>query len=496
VTVAVQQRIKLQNYADAKAFSMAVAEARTLNYIAYTNRAIASAYVGMANVHAYMSEAAMLADLKLAGATIMGAIAGQENTLCYCCCTPFGCAPCCFDHCIDAFEAGINAIGLTIDWVTGKMGNKLQDLDGPASDAVSAFSSHIDMLHATQTAAKVAIGAMLGTGKFGQLKETNMQGAASVTTDESIINAFNLAQWNQVFQSRDDVKKKAMAEVANAARPDFTWNRTANGLPLSPLLFPQMSQLVKSETIWIGPEGTWTVVQTPDGLGQAGGRTGFNTNAFTSAFSNVNSGSDGSVVTSFDWGTLMGNWKHGASAFFLPSTAAFMPGLITSGNSNRHSGGLLGDIFNSPHNGSDHNVNMDMSRFEEFQISTDFPFNQPYVYAGVSTDTRVNEYGMRGPWEVAKDGSGTVTVTKVGPDDAKLTLSNNERAKAFSKALVYYHRIGDWSDYPNLFNPFWRAKLHPITEGEVATILAPLDSQAAQVTTGAGAVNSSAVNVK
>ena len=46
--------------------------------------------------------------------------------------------------------------------------------------------------------------------------------------------------------------------------------------------------------------------------------------------------------------------------------------------------------------------------------------------------------------------------------------------------MVYYHRIGDWSDYPNLFNPYWRAKLQPHDPGRVAAVMA-VDNDAAQV---------------
>ncbi|MFN7133515.1 MAG: hypothetical protein ACK4N5_15670, partial [Myxococcales bacterium] len=36
---------------------------------------------------------------------------------------------------------------------------------------------------------------------------------------------------------------------------------------------------------------------------------------------------------------------------------------------------------------------------------------------------------------------------------------------AFSRAQVYYHRPGAWAEPPNLFNPFWRAKLGPVSRG-------------------------------
>ncbi|WP_224360340.1 pilus assembly protein TadG-related protein [Hyalangium versicolor] len=492
VTVAVQQRIKLQNYADAKAFSMAVAEARTLNYLAYTNRAIASSYVGMANVHAYMSEAAMLADLKVSAAGIMSAIAAEEYDMCFCCCTPFGCAPCCFQHCIDGAEATVNAAGLTLDYISGKMGSSLKKLDAPATQAVSSLNNHIQMLRASQMASKGSVISMLTGGNFGSLKTNNMQQAASVTSDEGAMTAANEQQWLRLFSSNSNVKKQIMAETVNASRQEFAWNRSGplGPVPPTPMLFPNISQKVKA-SMWMGPTGTWTVAQLP----AVGGHTAFRDGKYSTTLQgDAGNNVRGSVLTSVDSAMLGGTWRHGAMSLPLPAAGPLSPGNLSSGNSNGHSGGLLG-FFNNPHSGSNHNVDLDMSRFEEFNIGTSYPFNQPSVFAAVSTDTRVNEYGQRGPWEVAKDGSGTVTMKKVGPEDAKLTLSNNTRSKAFSKAMVYYHRIGDWSDYPNMFNPFWRAKLAPLTDAE-ALVLGSVDSNAAALVMGVKAINGSAVNVK
>jgi hypothetical protein len=497
VTVAVQQRIKLQNYADTKAFSMAVAEARTLNYLAYTNRAIASAYVGMANVHAYVSEAAQLSDLKAAAAIIMAEISAEELEQCFCC---WG--PCCFQHCIDSGMADVNVIGLGIDYISGTMGSSLQAVDGPASDTVDALGKHITALHLSQTASKVAVGVMLGAGTFGNLKTNNMQLADSVTSDETLVKAVNLLRWNSVFSTDDDVKKSIMAETANASRQNFAWNRSGNQimgyLPPTPVLFGQLSSHVPA-SLWLGPDGTWIVTQIPDAAFTASGRTGFADSGFKMGFGGdvaTGTGNQGKVVSSFDWGTLEGVWKHGAGIAPLPTTGPFLPPRLTTGQSgNEHSGGFIGDFFNNPHSG-DHSMDLDMTRFEEFNIDTNFPYNQPSVFSSVSTDTRVNEYGQRGPWEVAKDGSGTLTVKKVGPTDAKITLSNNNRSKAVAKAMVYYHRIGDWSDYPNMFNPYWRAKLHPFTRAELATVVAPLDNAAAQVAGAASLVNGGSVNVE
>jgi hypothetical protein len=97
---------------------------------------------------------------------------------------------------------------------------------------------------------------------------------------------------------------------------------------------------------------------------------------------------------------------------------------------------------------------------------------------------------------VKKDQSGVITMQGVGNTDGRLAIANNNTTKAFSKAMVYYHRVGDWADYPNLFNPFWRAKLEPMSQGEVTAVLGSFDMEAATVATGARGVNSSAVNMK
>ncbi|HLK99522.1 MAG TPA: pilus assembly protein TadG-related protein [Myxococcaceae bacterium] len=495
VTVAVQQKVKLQNYADAKAFSMAVAEARTLNYMAYTNRAIASAYVGMANVHAYMSEAAMMADLKLAGATIMAAIAGQETSQCLCC---LG-APCCADHCYHAFEATTNSVAMFIDWVSGSMGNKVKELDGPATDTLGALNTHITTIHAAQTLAKTSIITLLTNGEMGQLKSQNMMKADRVTNDATLVRAANTLQWNKVFYDSETNKKRIMAEIANASRTDFAWSRKGTpGLALFPS--PWIADNMKG-SVWMGPDGNWAVVQLPNTQWTGSGRTAFTEDGF-GGFGSFRadastSNNSGRALSSFDWGTITGTWRHGVGAFTLPTGAPFLNSSIQSGeNGNSHSAGFITDIFNNPHNGSDHNMDIDMSRFVEFDIGTDYPFNQPSVYAAVSTDARVNEYGRRGPWEVKKDQSGVVTMQGVGNTDGRLAIANNNTTKAFSKAMVYYHRVGDWADYPNLFNPFWRAKLEPLSQGEVATVLGSFDTDAAAVATGARGVNSSAVNIK
>ena len=497
VTVSVQQKIRLQNYADAKAFSLAVIEARSLNYFAYTNRAIASSYVSMANVHAYMSEATMLSDLRLSGAAIMGVIATQELPQCFC----WPGIPCRPQHCLHSVEAGLNATGLTIDAFSGKVARKIQNVDRAAQSVMSALNAHIVVLHTSQQAVKLGVMAALGQGELGDLKADNMSKAASVTSDPMTLGVHNVLKWNQAFESNTQKKRRIMAETVNASRQDFAWNR--KGAPvIQNLLFAQVASLMKSESIWSGPNGTWLVEQGPGGFS---GRTGVTASgtfpgqsgAIAPLTQDVAAKIEGKSMSSYDYALLIGQWRHGGFTAPLPMLGPVGVALFSSGDGSNHKAGMFA-LTGNPHSGSSHGSALSLERFLEFNIENSFPYNQPSVYATATTDSRVNEYGKRGPYEIAKDGSGTVRFKNVGSQEGVLTLSNNEPTKAFSKAQVYYHRIGDWSDYPNIFNPYWRAKLHPMTTQELATTLSVVDASAATVTGAARAVpgGSKGVNVQ
>ncbi|MHB8416702.1 MAG: TadE/TadG family type IV pilus assembly protein [Myxococcales bacterium] len=60
---------------------------------------------------------------------------------------------------------------------------------------------------------------------------------------------------------------------------------------------------------------------------------------------------------------------------------------------------------------------------------------------------------------------------------------------ALSQGLAYYHRPGDWKEPPNFYNPFWRAKLHPLMSKGDLTELAVGATQSVSNLSASAAAN-------
>src|SRR5688500_12000722 len=98
----------------------------------------------------------------------------------------------------------------------------------------------------------------------------------------------------------------------------------------------------------------------------------------------------------------------------------------------------------------------------------DEDFGQPKVYSYVTQQLRQGTVD-RAPWQLNEDAE--LSWDDGDGEDGKLTLAPGDGA-GLSKALVYYHRLGDWQEQPNMFAPYWRAKLHPFNQQEMALVLA------------------------
>ena len=80
----------------------------------------------------------------------------------------------------------------------------------------------------------------------------------------------------------------------------------------------------------------------------------------------------------------------------------------------------------------------------------------PFGFGGFGTNSML-AMGGADYW----GGSRALEQGRVGDVSAPLVGTG---LHATSVAQVYYHRPGWWWEHPNLFNPFWRAKLAPIQD--------------------------------
>jgi hypothetical protein len=96
-------------------------------------------------------------------------------------------------------------------------------------------------------------------------------------------------------------------------------------------------------------------------------------------------------------------------------------------------------------------------------------FGQPKVFGVFQQSLRETWRCQRGPWEVGKDG--VLHLGDGARGEGVLDFLPNEPATAVSKSLIYFHRPDDWQMPPNAFDPYWKAKLHPMRNTEAAAAL-------------------------
>jgi hypothetical protein len=509
VASTVRNRIRLQNYADAKAYSLAVAEARTFNFYAYTNRAIANAYVDMATLHAYMSTVAMMATVDqymFAGFVIIAAEEAVESAASF---ADWDVGDG-LKHAWHATEAGINSVAYLAYYAAGRQGGRLRKIDKPFKTTMDALALHIDALWGSEQAVKLATEvSLLGLDNgIAPVRDYNMKAPGSpgaTFTDKAIpLGVLNAKAYSDAIDDSTgsggttNNKRRELTNVVNATRPPFTWDRnsaigelvTANWI-LAPMFSKIKSDApMDSGDFWPGPTGMF-VTQSPNVGIESGGRSGLSDGkigltAMPAFGRDVPESALGRNIDSWDWCMFGFGW-HDALAPpvpmpLLPLIAPFLGvGELRTGKSGSvHSGdngAANADLpTNRPHDSSaKHDWDTNPSRFMDFKITANAPYGQPVVYSYVSSDLRTTDTGGARPWEINPSGV-SVDVGGGAQGKGKLSLAadpSRGKGRAIGKAMVYYHRFGDWREPPNFFNPYWRAKMDSFDNAtELAKVIA------------------------
>jgi hypothetical protein len=486
VSRAIHEKIRVQNAADSQAYSMAVEEARAFNYFAYTNRAIAGAFVAMSLLHAYHSELTTAADSYWSAAIAFFEIAGEEFALC--CACPFCCN---VTHCIHGVEDIITAIDFISN--SSDVEDAVQALDPPFRNAMKAWLAMVLLIELSQDAMELGVAkdvgisgrAALDDATGGPLNGKPLNVPAGSDKAPMGIGGANAALFAKaIYNKADDHRPKTMGDIANASR--LSWEDGHNNIlvsnaMLSLLLWQRLPGESSHSDFFFSVmnSGADSMVKDTD-------------DAVESAGTAVN------AVGSHDWWLLtVLDCEHECMVGVAPVSLSPPTKIVTNDNNGEHDGWAIGNgCDGQPHQSmiamDDFETLLGQSKrllgFREFDPGTKgkAPWNQPAVYGYAEQDLRLNEQGKHAPWEIMNNGD--INFGLIG--QARMRVADQNFGAGISKALVYYHRPRDWQEGPSFFNPYWRAKLHPFGEMEAPAVLglALTGTNASDAVTGAAAV--------
>lgn len=484
------QKIRLQSHSDSMAYSMATVEARAMNYFAYTNRAIAAVLVAQMTLHAYMSIASTSSDIFGAGMSVFIQIAAIEAALCA------ACRPC--SHCLHAIQAG--RIANRYRRERNRYRNTVKGVESTFNLAVQSMTWAADLIHVSQSEmyafmlAKPLLGRdlnRLGTtnnvcaqplpGAVGAINLVEFQCSLEGTLGDvvpcpGLPNPVTPAS-KRAPTNRGD-RARIMANVGDAARPQFDRARSGVIGLLSPILLNRVRQIPGS--------GVTSVTSIS-------GHSYLTMKSDNSCSGNPKPRTSGDRVCATDSGRVNGWWRHGVG------TSGFSAVIASDDAGGRHrpSGGHSGrhdryrGIQRRPNdmsleclaNGGGHCfVNF---RADE-RASRDF--GQPHVYTHLTANLRAlrDDCNAQAPWEITRSGNGTLTIDDGQRTAGTLQLVPSMNGRAMSKAMAYFHRFDDWRAPPNMFDPYWRAKLHPFSKAEAAVVAAAAGDTNTATMTGGG----------
>lgn len=475
---ALREKVSLQQHSDSMAYSMAVMEARALNYYAASNRAIAASYVAMTSMHAYLASASSTGQIMRSGFWGFLGVAATEAAQCN--------PPWNISHCIHAIQAII--IAVRYNNKARSWDNKVKGLESDFNETIKGLNSMVNGIHGSQNSVHLKVAGAVRNGSangLSQLTDYNVPGASSISSGVGGLNAneFNCSVDGMTCQGGDsnaskEALAKVMTEVSNATRP--SWPAERGGL--ATLAMPiHLNQDFRDEFEDLPNDGTHQITLVMGTARVAQSKSKVHGNG-------KDSGNTGSVVVADEHGTTVHQWKHGfgggiyndmiplvGSALVMSneSGGTHKPNGAHSGNHNEFKGINTKDLMSCTSSGN---------CFMKFRGSSDADkdFGQPRVYSYVTKQFKVGDKNLA-PWEL--NSSGSVSFNNNAQGTGKLQLAPGEGA-ALSKALVYYHRLGEngWREAPNMFNPYWRAKLHPFTAEEAGKVLqAAGNSDAAQI---------------
>ena len=468
VANAIHEKIRIQQHSDAMAFSMATAEARAMNYFAFSNRSVAATYVSMNTAHAYMSAASLTYPLLSNTQYAFWMIAGLEIGKC---CKCKWCS--CVSHCIHAGQA--IKVANKFRKAAKEYADKVKDQESLFNGMMMLAEGMVAETHFSQIEMYGRTANVLLGNDLDELKERNAPAASALIPSVGLLNnnEFNCALEMPIqlpcidgpSASSEESRGKVLASVTNAAMPEYAARRRN---PMGFMAVPYHLSLFFLADLMTDIQGDGITVPMP---GEASGKIAGGTSQ--SEIEKAGDGNDFKAIGAEDHGNL-----------FFSTVSIFKHADIPGLGFGNYEGLLASDENNGKHeegrtHSGQHKLGFGLpclsngTCFVNFRATDDRDddFGQPSTYSALTQDLwSLHGKNERGPWKITDDATLTVDMGgDLGPSTLKLEPGEG---MALSKALVYYHRFGSWKEHPNLFNPYWRAKLHPFKPQESAKVLA------------------------
>ncbi|MBL8952645.1 MAG: hypothetical protein JNK82_17835 [Myxococcaceae bacterium] len=464
LTRAVHEKIRLQSHADAMTYSMATVGARAMNYYAYSNRATAAAAVSVMTLHAYHSQMTLVGSAMNAAWGAFAQISGWHAALFLSSCTPI-CTR--WDDFRSMIEAGIIATRFLRE--SRDFYRRAQAREADFNRAVQAYSIMIDMVWTAQQSVTFHTINVLRGNDLDSIKTINAPCASQMPV---AVGAMNVREFACALEgspidfmciggrakSALVARGKVISGVANAARGEWPKGRT---IPAPVLFHPQTLQRlmngIQREGITL-PAILSGSARTQNGTGAAECR-GNNPNLPGLTACAVDQG----LLTSFFRGTPPGIMPYSAEVFSNNNGGRHVQAQAHQGNHNQWRG------F-----GRTDNIAACLTAGECFVNFRSDPraaqdFGQPKVFGHFQQNLREGWRCTRGPWELGSNGR--LTLNDGARGDVVLDFLPTEPGSVVSKSMIYFHRPDSWVFPPNAFDPYWKAKLHPMTNQEAATVL-------------------------
>lgn len=500
----IHQRMRLQDGADAAAYSQAAVAARSLNYIAFANRTIVAHYVSMMGAqsilsHAYGFHATLnLLSLGLNNVSTLAclfswvpmvgqALAAISRVASF------------VSRLIDqwanvtkqviallhgAVKLYVSGLGLinfasmhaATDWFRAKTAMALMD---PGKGGVARRSLLDNCGYQSEACFRSGVGANNGYG-FQMSRSAWAYGSmiGMLPSEVRILPALPTppkinSYWKDHTERREDSWQSAerlMAEIANASRTPTESNRRF-GLPgpVEALIGWAVSPNTRGTTRFVR-------TMTPGQLRDKGSNYLFKTGEFTSQFSR------GPAIASTERAALDGIAGSimvlGKEVLVGVHTAPEKAGFHCEwGGARSLKIPFCGKLslpkaarcYGDP-DGDNHDAPGALSKYTSFeplnQTAYEKIFNQP-TFWGLAYMTP-EDASLPADLGFGFQRSGTFRWGLWGQanaGDRELlpgAKAHTAGLHAWARGRVYYHRPGYWTEPPNLFNPFWRAKLSPI----------------------------------